>query len=270
MAEGFPFPVTANLKISGNKLTMKYIMTLLIATLFFSCRGHRDKFDYETSIASKVYEAQLKYLDYTIYDYARISKQGYYYYQESAYLDKTAEELKDKIKNYGVISENDKADFYGHFERTFTNHGLIDLNTLNQLKELPIKTVSDIDILKLYIKNNYVCILLNNKLLPFDTWGAMVSSNAYTIKQGEEFQADLATIASSSQQPTEWFLLKNNNNSITNENIIDTLHPDRFGVVSYKTKTYKKGENRLVFISRLNTPRTKSNTLTKEISFYVK
>jgi hypothetical protein len=45
---------------------MKYLQAILIAFAFFSCRHINENFNYNTSVASKVYEAQLKYLDITI------------------------------------------------------------------------------------------------------------------------------------------------------------------------------------------------------------
>jgi hypothetical protein len=77
-------------------------------------------------------------------------------------------EFESKIKNGGIITEDEKRAFFNHFEKTFTHDGLIDFEILNQLKELPVKTVSDVDLLRIYVKNNFVSILLNNKLLPFN------------------------------------------------------------------------------------------------------
>jgi len=248
---------------------MNFKLLLLLTIVLFSCKDKRDKFNYDTSIASKVYESQIKYLDNTLFNYARISKTGNFYFQESRYLDEIAKEFQDKIKKGEFISTDDQSKFHNHFEKTFTSNGLIDLDILKQLKQLPIETVSDVDYLRLYIKNNFVCILLNNKLLPFNTWGTMSSSNNQTIKYGEEFQVDLATTACNPDQPNEWFLVKENVDTLTKDNIIDTLRPDRFGDVHFKTKKYKKGANRLIFVSRLNTPPL-DRAVSRVIEFYVK
>lgn len=248
---------------------MRYLLILFVSILSVSCKNKRDTFNYETSIAAKVYQSQLKYLDNTLFNYARISKKGEFYFQESYSLDETAKEFQDKIKKGEAISIGEQDKFYERFEKTLSYHGLIDLDILKQLKELPIKTVSDVDYLRLYIKSSFVCILLNNKLLPFDTWGTMASSNNQTIKYGEEFQVDLATTACNPQQQNEWFLVKENVDTLTKENIIDTLHPDQFGVVNFKTKNYKKGTNRLVFISKLNTP-PMDRSVSRTVEFFVK
>jgi hypothetical protein len=248
---------------------MKYITTLLITIAIISCRNRPEKFIYETSIASKVYEAQLKYLDITLMGYARFSKIGEFYFNESSYLDKTAVELQSKIKNGGVITEDEKRAFYDHFEKTFKHNGLIDFEILNQLKELPIKTVSDVDLLRVYIKNNFVSILLNNKLLPFNAWSTMASAKEWTVKYGQPFEVKLASTAWNTQLPNEWFLVKENLDTLTKENIIDTLYQDKDGVVTFSTKHYKIGENKLMFMAKMKTPKN-DPILSREVIFYVK
>jgi len=249
---------------------MNFKLLLLIAIVLFSCNDNRDKFNYETSIASKVYQAQLKYLDNTLFNYARISKTGDYYFQESHYLDKTAKEFQDKIKKGEIITDGEQSKFYEHFEKTFTSNGLINTDILKELKELPIKTVSDVDYLRLYIKNNFVCILLNNKLLPYDSWSTMASANKWTINNGEEFEVSLANTAWNDAQRNEWFLVKNDYDTLTKENIIDTLDQDETGTITFKTKNYKKGENVLTFISKLNTPVDDYRILSRQVVFTVK
>jgi len=214
---------------------MNFKLFLAISLILLSCKN-KDKFNYETSIASKVYQAQLKYLDNTLFNYARISKQGDYYFQESYNLDTIADNFKNEIKNGIIISNEEKSKFYDHFEKTFTNHGLIDLDILKQLRELPIKTVSDVDLLRLYVKNNFVRILLNNKLLPYDSWGMMAETEKLTINNGEAFEVSLSNTAWNSAQPNEWFLVKNGTDSLTKDNIIDTLYQQESGIVFFTTK----------------------------------
>jgi len=248
---------------------MKYILLTLITTALVSCRNRPDKFSYETSIASKVYEAQLKYLDNTLRNYARFSKTGAYYFGESSYLDTIAGKFQSKIKNGGAITEDEKTTFYDHFEKTFFHNGLIDFKTFNQLKALPIKTVSDVDLLRIYVKYNYVSILLNNKMLPFTSWSTMVSAKEWTIKNGQPFEVELASTAWNGEQPNEWFLVKEATYSLTKENVIDTLYQGRDGVVTFSTKHYKIGENKLTFVSKMNTPKG-DHYLYRQVMFYVK
>jgi len=243
---------------------------LLVSIVLLSCKDNRDKFNYDTSIASKVYQAQLKYLDNTLFNYARISKTGNYYFQESNNLDKIAKEFQEKIKKGEAITDAEQRAFYEGFEKTFTSNGLINADILKELKELPIKTVSDVDYLRLYIKNNFVCILLNNKLLPYDSWSTMASANKWTINNGEEFEVSLANTAWNDAQRNEWFLVKNDYDTLTKENIIDTLHQDETGTITFKTKNYKKGENVLTFISKLNTPVDDYRILSRQVIFTVK
>ncbi len=248
---------------------MRYITTLAIAISIISCRHSPEKFNYETSIASKVYEAQLKYLDVTLSGYARFSKTAEFYYNESTYLDKTALDFQSKIKNGSSISEEEKKDFYDHFEKTFTHNGLIDFEILNQIKELPIKTISDVDLLRVYIKNNFVSILLSNKFIPFNAWSVLASAKEWTVEKGQPFELTLATTAWNTQLPSKWFLVKKNNDSLTKDNIIDTLYQDLNGEVKFSTKNYKIGENKLMFRIEMNTPKN-NPALGKVVTFYVK
>jgi len=250
---------------------MNFKHLLLLSMILISCKDKTEKFNYETSIASKVYQAQIKYLDNTLFNYARISKKGDFYFQENFYLEKIAQEFKAKI-NYGkIITSDEQKKFFEHFEKSFTTSGLINVDILKELKELPIKTVSDVDYLRLYVKNNFVGILLNNKLLPYDSWSTMASVTNSTINNGEEFEVLLSNTAWNAAQPNDWFLVKEKlDSSLTKENIIDTLHQDVSGVVYFKTKNYKKGENTLIFISRLNTPVLDYRMLSRTVTFTVK
>ena len=235
----------------------------------FSCKENNHRINNKSEIATKVYQAQMKYLDNTIYNYSRISDKGVFFFEESSYLDSTTKKFQDKIKSGETITEDERNRFFGHFEMIFKTNALIDLDIFQQLKGIPIKSVSDVDILKLYIKNNFVCILLNNKLLPYNSWSIMASTNEVTIKQGEPFEVLLANTAWNSAQPNEWFLVKNSSDGLDANNIIDTLHQEESGVVYFKTATYKKGRNKLIFISKLNTPE-KDRVLSREVTFIVK
>jgi hypothetical protein len=248
---------------------MKVSYLLIISVFCFACNNKKEKFSYETTIGYKVYEAQIDYLDKTLLYYSNLTKQGQYFFQASTYIDTEAELFKKDLKNGKVISDDEKIKFLSSFEKTFTNHYLIDSSIFKLLKSLQIQTISDIDLLRLYLKNNFVSILLNNKLLPFDTWGILSFADTFTINKGEEFKADLATIASSSTYPNEWFLVHEFADTIAKENIIDTLFPDRFGIVNFKTKRYKSGENKLKFMTRLNTP-SQDNILSRQITLFVK
>jgi hypothetical protein len=98
----------------------------------------------------------------------------------------------------------------------------------------------------------------------------MAATKVETIKYGQSFEVKLTNTAWNSQQPNEWFLVKDSKDSgLTKENIIDTLQQDRDGVVIFSTKKYKVGKNKLIFISKMNTP-TNDRMLSREVVFYVK
>lgn len=250
---------------------MKYITSLILLIALISCKSHRDKFNYETSIASSTYEAQLRYLDNTLFNYSRISDTGYYYYDLSSKLDKEAAILKKRVRNGAPITIIEQEGFLKKYEKTFGEFPALEIKKFKEVQQIPIRTASDIDIIRVLIKTNFVAILLNNKLLPFDSWGIMASGKN-EIKEGEELELTIATYAFKSYPQNEWYLIKedlSSDNILNKENIIDTLFPDVDGKVYFKTKKYEKGENRLLFLSRLNHP-PKDRMISQSFSFYVK
>jgi hypothetical protein len=98
----------------------------------------------------------------------------------------------------------------------------------------------------------------------------MASAAKWTINDGEEFQISLSNTAWNDSQPNDWFLVKEFTGSLTKENIIDTLHQEKDGVVNFRTKNYKKGKNTLTFISRLYTPVIDYRLASRQVTFTVK
>jgi hypothetical protein len=249
---------------------MKRLSLLVIIAIFFSCNAKKEDFNYQTSIGAKVYQAQISYLNNTLSNYSRISEKGLHYYREDVYFDSLADLFKDKVKRGQPITENDKSAFYSHFEETFTGNQLINPAILNDLKALPVTAVSDVDLLRLYVKNSLVCILLNNKLLPFDSWSIMTSAEKWTINDGETFVAQLGNLASNPSQPNYWFVMKEGSDTLIAENIIDTLHEDERGTVYFETSNYKKGKNTVTIFAKMNAPGMDHHVIKTDVEFYVK
>ena len=248
---------------------MKTLFYMTIIFLTFSCKNNKQKFNYESSISAKVNEAQIKYLENTLYNFANNSKEGYYYYTESKYLDSICEFFRVDFLQSGKVSDHEKDNLYNHFEKVFSTHNVINLDIYHELKKLPINSISDIDQVNMYFKNNFISILLNNRLLPFNMWGTLTQYKN-EIKKGEEFLVTLGNTAWSDEKPHECFLVKNEEIGLTGDNIIDTIHQlDNLGLFLYKTKEYKKGKNTLTFISKLNTAFSEK-TLSTQVEFYVK
>lgn len=244
---------------------------VILPLLVLSCKGpQKDNFEYQSSIASQVYKAQMLYCDQTLTHLGNRSKQGAYFKQESNYIDNKANSFKAILKQGRLIQDAEKAAFYERIERAFgsTPHALIDQDILRELKTLPMESVSDVDLVRLYVKNYFVCILLNHAGMPFNYWGLMSSTETPEIRQGEEFVVSLANTAWTEKNINDWFLVHNSSGGLTKENIIDTLHLNQQGEVVFKTKNYKKGENRLVFISRVNLPQGE-RSLSKTVWFNV-
>jgi hypothetical protein len=244
-----------------------FISSVLI---FISCSRHNDKLSNEHSIASITYQAEMRYLDNRLFFYKTLSDKGAYYNKENELLEKLTNGFRDKIKRNEQITSSEQDSFLNHFEVTFKNSQYVDYKKYKELKKLPFKTVADVDLVKGYIKNCFIYILQDNKLLPFDTWGPLVCSDKQTIKYGETFNYLLSINAFNSQQPFEWYLVKDNHKPLTKENIIDTLASlEHQGIVFGETKKYKKGENNLQFLARLKTSKGDA-VLPINIKFFVK
>lgn len=249
---------------------MKTLPLLIFSLFAVSCGGKKENFNYETSIGAKVYQAQVEYLDNTLANYARMSEKSLSYYIESNTLDSIARSFKNKLEDGQPVSESDKANFYRRFEKMLTGHKLVDIKILDELKTLPVKTASDVDLLRLYVKNSFVSILLDNKLLPFDYWSIMATAEKWTINDGETFVAELGNLASNMDHPNQWFVLKEGTDSLTAENVSDTLTENERGLVYFETNKYKKGKNVVTVVSKMNAPGMDHHVLTREIEFFVK
>jgi len=243
---------------------------ILIVLIMTSCSHPKDKFNYESSIASITYKAEMDYLDNRLFFYRTLSEKGEYYNKENELLEKLTDGFKDKIKMGEQINSSDQDSFLNHFEESFKESPYVNFDKYNELKKLPFKTVSDVDLVKSYIKNCFVYILQDNKLLPFDSYGLQVCTNKQTINNGETFNYTLSINAFNSRQLFEWYLVKDNHKPLTKENIIDTLQQiENQGLVYVQTKSYKKGENNLQFLSRLKTSKG-DVVMPTNIRFFVK
>ena len=228
-----------------------FIFSVLI---FTSCSRHIDNLNYESNIAPIVYKAEMDYLDNRLFYYKTLSEKGGYYNKENEILERLTNSFNEKIKKDEQITFSEQNSFLNHFEATFKNSPYVNFEKYDELKKLPFKTVSDVELVKGYIKSCFVYILQDNKLLPFDSFGPQVCTDKQTITNGETFNYTLSINAFNSRQPFEWYLVKDNHKPLAKENIIDTLKPiENQGLVYVETKNYKKGENNLQFLSRLKT-----------------
>lgn len=85
-------------------------------------------------------------------------------------------------------------------------------------------------------------------------FGTMSTADAWQIKNGNDFIVGLALTASNANRPTEWYQVKPGANELTKENILDTLRPNEFGEISFKTRKYHVGTNQIKFITRVRLP----------------
>jgi hypothetical protein len=204
---------------------LRKLTTISLLLVVASCTSKEKDFSYKTEIGSIAYQAQVEYFDRIIAIYSKISDTGYYYFHQDSILIEKISSLKQEFENSQAISITEQKEFLSYFEKTFNNSRFVNFKKLNELKNTPIKTLSDIDVLSLYIKSCFVSILNANKLLPFDTMGIMTSADNWHVKNGENFKVAINSTASNSQQPTEWFIVKDGNAGLTKDNIIDTLIP---------------------------------------------
>ena len=211
-----------------------------------SCKSKKESLSYETNIASLIYSSELNYLNNTLRDYSHLSDIGAYYLKQDSILETKASVIKKIFKSEKKISIQEQREFLNFFETSFKdNPGLLDSIKLDQLKSTPITEYSDIELLTLLIKRSFVSKLVANKYFPFDMVGTMVTVDSWSIQNGEEFKMQMNITAASSTSPAEWYIIKDGSRSLIKENIIDTLYPDEFGSVNFKTKKYHKGTNQI-------------------------
>ncbi|GAA4341401.1 hypothetical protein [Flaviaesturariibacter amylovorans] len=248
---------------------MKFRAFLLLPFIA-ACRSEEKlPFDYDTPIAATVYSAQMKYLDNTLSNYSRITDTGRDLYDRSLVLDSVAQVFKGRLKQGGKIAPEELAAFYAPYEGLFVGNDLINADAFRELKALPVRTASDVDLLRLYVKNNFVCILLNNKLLPYNTWSTMAAAARWKVGPGESFKVALAPTAWSSARPHEWFLVHDVEAPLSKANIIDTLTPDNMGTVHFDTTTLAKGEHVLHFLCRMTATGASEQVLSRSVTFVV-
>ena len=248
----------------------RLLFFILLILTFTSCSQQKDKFNYESNIASITYKAEMDYLDNRLFFYRTLSEKGEYYNKENELLDSLTYEFKYKIKIDKQITSAEQDSFLNHFEESFNKSPYVNFEKYDELKKIPFKTISDIDLVTGYIKNCFVYILQDNKLLPFDSYGLQVCTDKQTINNGETFNYTLSINAFNSRQLFEWYVVKDNHKPLTKENIIDTLQQiEDQGLVYVQTKSYKKGENNLQFLSRLKTSKG-DVVMPTNIRFFVK
>jgi hypothetical protein len=244
--------------------------TIIFLILFIAaCSRTKDKFNYDSNIASVTYEAEMKYIDARLFFYKTLSEKGSYYNKENEFLEKITSDLKERIRKREQITPKEQKDFLNHFEETFHQSVYVDFDKYNELKNIPIRTLADIDLIAKYIKSCFFYILNDNKLLPFDSYGPLVCSDKWTIKDGEAFAYRLSVHASSRSVPFQWYLVKDANKRLIKENIIDTLKADEWGQVYAETNKYIKGKNVLHIILRL-TESKGDEDLSTDVIFFVK
>jgi len=210
----------------------------------------------------------MEYLDNRLFFYKTLSEKGQYYNTQNESLEKMTDDFKERIKSGRGITKVDQDYFFKVFELTFQQSQYVDFDKYNELKKIPLKTISDVDLVKRYIKNCFFYILNDNKLLPFDSYGPQACADKWTIKDGEPFSYKLSMNAFSSREPILWYVVKDDEKPLTKENIIDTLEVDESGAVFAETRNYKKGENNLKIVSVLRSAKGDQLTSTS-VTFFV-
>lgn len=245
---------------------MKSLNFLVLLTLLLSCKNQRYQVE-ETTLSGQVISSQLMYLDRTILTYSDVSRIGKSFRDENNFLDEETLKMKEQLSKGKKISDEQRLEIINHFKKICSGFGVYEFDIFDDSNKIQIKTVSDVELFRLYVKNYMAAILINSKLLPKDIWTTMASSDSFNIKNGQEFKVSLATIACNRQRRDEWFLVKDDlENPLTKENIIDTLFRDDNCEYHYRTKKYKKGENNLIFVTKIP---YKDYLLSRSVKFFV-
>lgn len=248
---------------------MHFKAFLFLFIIFCSCKERKTSLDFDSSIPFAVYKSQLANSENILLKYADLSEQGSYYFKESLVLDTMCNILRNKIEFGQVVAENESQELFKLFEKTISGRQMVNREILEELKKLPVQSTTDIDYLRYFFKRTYADILLDKKLLPFNAWSTMATAESWEIEEGEPFELSLANTAYNTEQPHEWYLVKDLEKNLAVGNIIDTLYTDQIGIVHFSTKNYKRGENKLFFISRLKTPLS-DKILSKEVKYFVR
>jgi hypothetical protein len=252
--------------LENKSSSMKLFSLLALVTILISCKNQQYQVE-ETSLSGQVISSQLKYLDKTIRTYADVSEIGKFYNEENDYLDEETLKMKEQLSKSKNISDDQRLKIIHHFKKICSGFGVYEFDIFDSANRIQIITVSDVELFRLYVKNYMVASLLNNKLLPKDIWETMASSESFKIKSGQEFKVSLATIACNRQRRDEWFLVKENlDEPLTKENIIDTLFRDGNCEYHYQTKRYRKGENNLIFVTKIP---YRDHLLSRTVTFFV-
>jgi hypothetical protein len=113
-----------------------YIIICIL--IFASCNDKKEKFSYETSIASKTYEAQMKYLNNTLFNYSRMTEQGSLFYKQSLTLDSLAKIVKMQLELGNEIHKSEQSRLFEPFNKHFESNELIDLDVYKEIRRLSI------------------------------------------------------------------------------------------------------------------------------------
>jgi hypothetical protein len=244
---------------------MKFLPTLFLMYFVCSCKNEKT-FDYETSIASKVFIAEIKRLDNTIGNYSTNRNNNYL-----DDLNTKADDFIDSCKN--AFRKNPKLNLVRlqekmkKFDTIFSKNLGSDKTFLQDLILLGTNTVSDLDQLRLHIKSNLVAMAYANKIQSYTGYSAIALAPA-VIKNGDEFEVLLSQIAWNTREPDQWYLMKGDADTLTKESVLDTLKQNEYGAYTYKTRKYQRGENELVFFTKSTA--AYDVTLKRTITFFVK
>jgi hypothetical protein len=236
---------------------------------FLSCKTNNNSFDDKSNIVSLTCKAQIEYFDSIISENSHLSEMGRYINERDSTANVQISLFKEKLQKGNKIPLEEQVKFMVRYESDFANATHINFEKFKEIEKTPIVTLSDLELLKLYLKSCFVAKLNYTSALPFDTWSTMASSSKWEIKNGEEFSVALNTTATNSLRKAKWYLLKNDTLTFDKFNILDTLMPDEFGEVIYKTQKYHSGENDLMFFVLLQTKRGE-DTLCRRITFKVR
>jgi hypothetical protein len=224
---------------------MKYLATLFLLFFLYSCKN-KEKFHYETSIASKVYEAEIKLLNYRIYDYSKNFDNAGNLLGLNNELDKLIDSSQDVLSKEHAVNASRLKQRLTKFDSLFTSKFGHEKSVINEFMSLGITTQSDLDQIRLYIKMNLVNLMYFSKIHPYNSYSILLSAPR-TIKYGEEFEVEMAHTLWNRYNPDQWWIITSQADPDSPDVIIDTVKPDKMGFFRYKTKNYKRGENEIVF-----------------------
>jgi hypothetical protein len=238
-----------------------------VSILFVSCRINSIPPD-DSQFSTNLYNLELTHIDSLINNYFQSKNDEKLKSQYLAIEDKISS-LEETLTTTGKIKKEEQEYLFNICEKTFNNYSPSSLKKFESLKEFPITKVSDIYLFNLFIKQYFLRILEQPIEQKFNVFSPMFSAPKWDIKEREEFTVDMGIMAYNYDNPPKWYIIKNVDKGLEQDNILDSLSINDNGKATFNTKKYKKGENIINVVSIFHDQYGREQSMVNGVSFNV-